>query len=61
MRFASSNTKQQIKQRYHVTETINNNDGDELDFDCYENRENNEKQLFKRISNLQQPGIKKCK
>lgn len=39
---------------------MNSNDEDELEFDYHENRENNEKQLFKRISNLQQSTTKKC-
>ncbi len=52
--FAPSNTQQQIKRRYQIIETNDNNQDDELDFNCHENRENNEKQLFKRITNLQQ-------
>lgn len=50
--FAPNNTVQQIKRRYHIIE--NENDENDLDFTCDENREQNEKQLFKRISNLQQ-------
>jgi hypothetical protein len=59
--FLPSNTEQQIKRRYQTLENKNNIQDDELDFNCHENRENNEKQLFKRISNLQQPLTKKCK
>ncbi|CAF1317285.1 unnamed protein product [Adineta steineri] len=61
--FAKSNTQQQIKRRYHHTiENVYNNDtDDELEFDYHENRKTNEKQLFKRISNLQLPLTKKCK
>ncbi|CAF4326003.1 unnamed protein product, partial [Adineta steineri] len=61
--FAPSNTQQQIKRRYHHTiENVYNNDtDDELEFDYHENRKTNEKQLFKRISNLQLPLTKKCK
>jgi DNA cross-link repair 1C protein len=60
--FTSNNTEQQIKRRYQIIENNNIQDDDELDFNCHENRENNEKQLFKRISNLQQQSVtKKCK
>ncbi len=63
--FTPNNTEQQIKRRYQIIENNNNHiqDDDELDFNCHENRENNEKQLFKRISNLQQQQslTKKCK
>ncbi|CAF0829064.1 unnamed protein product [Rotaria sp. Silwood1] len=60
--FSPSNVEQQIKRRYHTIENINSSDNDdELDFDCHQNRLNNEKQLFKRISNLQQPPTKKLK
>lgn len=57
--FAPNNIEQQIKRRYHIIEDKNDIHDDELDFDC---QENNEKQLFKRISNLQQQKLtKKCK
>ncbi|CAF3835457.1 unnamed protein product [Rotaria magnacalcarata] len=59
--FASSNVVQQIKRRYQMTENTDIDDDDELDFGFHKNRENNEKQLYKRISNLQQPSNKKCK
>ena len=61
MSFAPNNTVQQIKRRYHLVE--NENDENDLDFTCDENREQNEKQLFKRLSNLQQQNssIKKRK
>ena len=59
---APNKTEQQIKRRYYTIEHMNINDeDDELVFDCHENRKTNEKQLFKRISNLQQPVTKKCK
>ena len=57
--FAPNKTVQQIKRRYHLIE--NDNDENDLDFTCDENREYNEKQLFKRISNLQQTSVKKGK
>ncbi|UJR27594.1 hypothetical protein I4U23_008875 [Adineta vaga] len=58
--FAPNTTEQQIKRRYRTMENSNINDednNDELDFDCYKN----EKQLFKRINNLQQSITKKTK
>jgi hypothetical protein len=61
MSFAPSNTEQQIKRRYELQENKIRDNDDELDFDGHENRENNEKQLYKRISDLQQPITKKCK
>lgn len=58
--FGPSNAKQQIKRRYETIDNTNSND-DELDFDCHENRENNEQQLYKRISNLSKNSAKKCR
>ncbi|CAF0802947.1 unnamed protein product [Adineta ricciae] len=55
--FSSNNTEQQIKRRYHTIENTKINDDDELDFDCYKN----EKQLFKRITNLHRTVTKKPK
>lgn len=58
--FSPNNTEQQIKRRYHTIETVKisgDDDDDELDFDCYKN----EKQLFKRITNLHRPVTKKRK
>jgi hypothetical protein len=57
--FAPNNTQQQIKRRYQINENENENLDDELDFTC---QENNEKQLFKRICNLQRskPQQSKC-
>ncbi|CAF3339700.1 unnamed protein product [Rotaria socialis] len=59
--FASNNIVQQIKRRYQMTENTDIDDDDELDFGFHKNRDNNEKQLYKRISNLQQPSNKKLK
>ncbi len=59
--FAPSHSEQQIKRRYQIKEKNENSPDDDLEFDCHENRENNEKELFQRISNLQQPLTKKWK
>ena len=53
--FAPNNIPQQIKRRYQINENENENFDDELDFTC---QNNNEKQLLKRICNLQRSSTK---